>query len=136
MYPCLQFVVIDFHAESRFLLVKTLRRKFPTAVIHETDDAKQAIEIVRRAEIAAIITHRTFEIVGLELVRWLRNEDPMVPIIMVSGMDRAAEAVEAGATTFLPYDEWLRIGSVVEMHVDAGEGKPAAVIPAPDVAGA
>jgi hypothetical protein len=32
---------------------------------------------------------------------------------MVSGLDRTQTAIEAGATTFLSYDAWLRIGTVV-----------------------
>lgn len=111
------FVVIDFHAESRYLLVKTLRRKFPEAVVHETDDAEKAIEIARAVNLAAIITHRTFEMEGGELVRRLRDADPKVPIIMVSGMDRSEVAMAAGATAFLHYDEWLRIGTLVESHL-------------------
>lgn len=124
------FVVIDFHAESRYLLVKTLRRKFPQAVIHESDDAEKAIEIARAVNLAAIVTHRTYEMTGLELVARLRDADPQVPVIMVSGIDREAAALAAGATAFLNYDEWLRIGSVVESHLrarDLGEndGDPA-----------
>lgn len=111
------FVVIDFHAESRFLLVKTLRRKFPAAVIHESDDAEKAIEIARAVNLAAIVTHRTFEMEGIELVRRLRDADPRVPIVMVSGIDREAAALAAGASGFLHYDQWLRIGSVVEAHM-------------------
>jgi DNA-binding NarL/FixJ family response regulator len=124
------FVVIDFHHESRYLLVKTLRRKFPEAVIHESDDAAKAIEIARAVNLAAIITHRTFDIEGIELVRRLRDADPDVPIIMVSGIDRGTQAVEAGATCFLDYDSWLRIGSIVETHMrhsTAGGGGGSAV---------
>ncbi len=127
------FVVIDFHAESRFLLVKTLRRKFPEAAIHETDDAEKAIEIARAINLSAIITHRTFEMEGVELVRRLRDADPTVPIIMVSGIDREAQALAAGATSFLPYAEWLRIGSVVERHI-ASRGAPPDAGSACDVA--
>ncbi len=118
-------VVIDFHPESRYLLVKTLRRKFPNAVIHESDDAEKAIEIARAVNLAAIITHRTFEMEGSELVRRLRDADPKVPIVMVSGRDRSAAAHDAGATAFLSYDEWLRIGSVVERHLRGELERPA-----------
>jgi CheY-like chemotaxis protein len=121
------FVVIDYHAESRYLLVKTLRRKFPGAIIHESEDAEKAIEIARAVNLAAIVTHRTFEMEGVELVRRLRDADPKVPIIMVSGIDRATVAKAAGATSFLHYDEWLRIGSVVESHL-----RPAGETPASD----
>jgi DNA-binding NarL/FixJ family response regulator len=111
------FVVIDFHAESRYLLVKTLRRKFAGAVIHETDDAERAIQIAHDVSLSAIVTHRTFEVEGIELVRRLRDADPTVPIIMVSGIDREAAALAAGATAFLPYDEWLRIGTIAADHM-------------------
>mgnify|MGYP001573799336 CR=1 FL=1 len=58
-------------------------------------------------------SHRAVEIDGLTLIRFLRRVSPQVPIVMVSGIDRAAEAQEAGATCFLNYDEWLRIGTVM-----------------------
>lgn len=75
--------------------------------------------------LAAIITHRSFEMEGAELVRRFRDADPVVPIIMVSGVDRSAAAREAGATAFLHYDEWLRIGSVVEKHMRGADAAPA-----------
>lgn len=128
-----QFLVIDFHRESRYLLVKTLQRKFPDAVIHEAEDASHAVELTRTGHLSAVVTHRTFDLVGVELVKQLRAADARVPIVMVSGIDRASDAVAAGATSFLPYEEWLRIGSVVEVHMatrdalepDPKTGKPA-----------
>jgi hypothetical protein len=33
--------------------------------------------------------------------------------VMVSGIDRTDAALRAGATCFLNYDEWLRVGSLV-----------------------
>jgi DNA-binding NtrC family response regulator len=111
------FLVVDFQRESRFLLVKTLARKFPRAIIRECEDAAQAVQMARTQDLAGIITHRTFETPGADLVRQLREVDPEVPIVMVSGMDRAKAAMDAGATSFLNYDEWLRIGTIVEAHV-------------------
>lgn len=115
------FLVVDFQRESRYLLVKTLLRKFPGAVIREVEDAEQAVQMARTQDIACIVTHRTFETPGVELVRQLREVDPDVPIVMVSGIDRQKGAMEAGATSFLNYDEWLRIGTVVEKHIAARE---------------
>lgn len=117
MPTSLKFLVVDFHAESRFLLVKTLLRKFPGARIFEEEDADRALEVVRRHKLSAIITHRTFEVSGADLVRMFRQYDANLPIIMVSGMDRAESASDAGADSFLHYDEWLMIGSVVESHL-------------------
>lgn len=96
------------------MLVKTLRRKFASAAIHETDDAGDAVELVRRMSLSAIVSHRTFDVEGMELVRQLRAADREVPIVMVSGMDRGTAPLEAGANAFLHYDQWLRIGTVVE----------------------
>lgn len=111
------FLVVDFHAESRFLLVKTLVRKFPDARIIEEDDAGRALKLARSSDLSAIITHRTFEMEGIELVRQFRAANPRVPVVMVSGIDREEAALAAGANRFLPYDEWLRIGTLVEKLV-------------------
>ncbi len=113
----LQFLIVDFHSESRFLLVRTLLRKFPGAQIHECDDADVAVDLAKQSPLAAIITHRTFETSGVDLVRRFRAARPDVPVIMVSGIDREQVAMDAGASSFLPYDEWLRIGSAVEGHL-------------------
>jgi DNA-binding NarL/FixJ family response regulator len=112
-----KFLVIDFHAESRFLLVKTLQRKYPNSVIRECDDADNAVQIARAEHLSAIVAHRTFETTGAELVRLLRAVDSRVPIVMVSGIDREDEMLAAGATKFLHYDQWLRIGTVVAEHM-------------------
>lgn len=114
-----RFLVVDFHAESRFLLVKTLARKFPGAAIFEEDDANRATEIVRTRDLSAIVTHRTFEVSGVDLVRQFRTIAPEVPIVLVSGIDREEAALKAGANSFLPYDQWLRIGTVIDAHLRA-----------------
>lgn len=88
----LRFLVVDFHAESRFLLVKTLQRKFHDAIIHEKDDAGEAAAMVQRREIDAVILHRTFDVSGVDLVREFRALDPTLPIVMVSGIDRGGSA--------------------------------------------
>lgn len=120
--PPLIFLVIDFNAESRFLLVKTLRRKFPNAAIHETDVAEHAVELVRNLDVAAVISHRTFDVEGVELVRQLRHADANVPLVMVSGIDRGSAPLDAGANAFLHYDQWLRIGTVVEGLINENIG--------------
>lgn len=109
----LRFLVIDDNCDSRALLTRTLLRKYPDAVIHERERAEAAVAVARTGELNAIVTHRTFDHDGVELVRVLRAANPTVPIVMVSGMDRAKDAVAAGADKFLSYEEWLRIGNVV-----------------------
>lgn len=117
MHPAPVFLVIDFHAESRFLLVKTLLRKFPGALVQECEDADIAAQLAASARLTAIVAHRTFETTGAELVKQLRAVDARIPIVMVSGIDREAEMLAAGANAFLHYDEWLRIGTVVAEHL-------------------
>jgi CheY-like chemotaxis protein len=108
-----RFLVIDVNSDSRFLLVKTLLRKFPQSVIEECQDCDSAVALANTTPLDAIVTHRSLEVDGIELVRLLRAANPSVPIIMVSGSDRSSEALAAGANRFLSYDEWLRIGTVV-----------------------
>lgn len=108
-----KFLVVDNNADSRFLLVKTLLRKFPRASIHETDEAGKATALARQGSLDALVVHRATEMDGISLVRELREAAPQIPIVMVSGVDRSQEAIAAGANTFLNYDAWLRIGTVV-----------------------
>jgi DNA-binding NarL/FixJ family response regulator len=121
MFAAPHFVVVDYHSESRYLLVRTLLRKFPGTTISEFDEATDALTLVERERVAVIIAHRTFDVPGIELVRLFRVADPNVPIVMVSGIDRARAALAAGANRFLHYDEWLRIGSVVAELLDSSK---------------
>lgn len=109
----LKFLIVDDNPDSRFLLVKTLLRKFPQAILEETQDAESAVALVRSDRLSALVVHRAADVDGLTLVRMLRQANRTVPIVMVSGLDRARESIEAGADTFLNYDAWLRIGTVV-----------------------
>jgi len=108
------FLVVDHHHDSRYLLVKCLLRKFTNAIVQEAQDGDAAIEMARRGDIAAIVTHRTREYIGTELVEKLRAANAQVPIVMVSGIERSGPALAAGADRFLLYDEWLRVGTVVK----------------------
>ena len=116
-----KFLVVDDNTDSRFLLVKTLLRKFPKSVVQETQDAATASELAASDQVSAIVVHRAVDIDGVTLVRLIRDANPVVPIVMVSGIDRSKSAVEAGATAFLNYDAWLRIGSVVAELLEVGK---------------
>ena len=107
------FLVVDDNNDSRQLLVKTLRRKYPHAVFHECHKGDPAMVVAQRRDISAIISHRTFDYDGEMLVALFRRANPTVPIIMVSGYDRSHRALIAGADAFLNYDRWLMIGTVV-----------------------
>jgi DNA-binding NtrC family response regulator len=114
MPAALKFLVVDFHRESRYLLVRTLQRKFPQAEIVECEDVACTAHSLQAGDVSAIITHRTFDVTGVELVRQFKATAPSIPVLMVSGMDRSQEAKAAGGDGVLHYDEWLRLGSAVE----------------------
>jgi CheY-like chemotaxis protein len=109
----LTFLVVDDNDEHRFLLTKTLLRKFPNASVQECQDDETALVLAQAENLSAIVTHRTVGMGGIELIRGFRRVNPRVPVVMVSGIDRTKEALEAGATRFLLYDEWLRVGTLV-----------------------
>lgn len=118
--PVRKFLVIDDNVDNRFLLTRTVLRKYPQAVIIESGDLAAALEQVRLGGLDAVISHRAGEVDGLELLRELRAAHPTVPIVMVSGYDRTRAALEAGATCFLNYDEWLRLGTVIDEILAGG----------------
>lgn len=124
--PNLTFLVVDYYNDSRFLLVKSLLRKFPQASILEAEEGESAIQMAAQPGLAAIVTHRTREYFGTELVKRLRQANGDVPIVMVSGIERTVPALAAGADRFLLYDEWLRIGTVVKEVLE--QGRPPAVV--------
>jgi CheY-like chemotaxis protein len=113
MPDALNFLVVDDNPDSRFLLVRTLLRKFPAAVIHECQGAERSFELARQEVLTAIVVHRATEIGGIPLLRELRAIASSVPIVMVSSIDRREAAMASGANAFLLYDEWLRIGTVM-----------------------
>lgn len=108
-----RFLVVDDNPDSRFLLVKTLLRKFPRAIVQECQSSPAAVATARSERLAAIVAHRSHEDDGVSLARRLRQAASHVPLVIVSGIDRSREVEAAGADAFLNYDEWLRIGTVV-----------------------
>ena len=123
----LRFLVIDDHTDSRMLLVKSLLRKFPTALVQECQDGHTAIAIAEADTLSAIVAHRTYDYDGATLIGLLRRARPEVPLVMVSGHDHATKARNIGADAFLHYDEWLRIGTVVSEVMEQRAKEPRGV---------
>lgn len=119
-----RFLIVDDNSDSRFLLAKTLLRKFPGAQMLECQTSEKAVAILSREKPHAVVAHRTQETDGQTLIRSLRAADLTVPIVMVSGIDRREAARLAGANAFLHYDEWLRIGTVVAELLRAAAASP------------
>jgi CheY-like chemotaxis protein len=120
------FLVIDDNPDSRFLLVKTLLRKFPDSVLQECQSSLPAIDSAKSERVSAVVLHRASDADGELLIRLIRRVNATVPIVMVSGYDRSKVALAAGANCFLNYDEWLRIGTVVADLLEAKPSVPAA----------
>lgn len=113
MYKTRKFLLVDENPDGRSLLARTLHRKFVHALTVECIDSQAALEAAADTKLDVIIVHKADDVTGLELIRLLRQVNPKVPILAVSGYDRTQEALAAGATRFLNYDRWLLVGSVV-----------------------
>jgi DNA-binding response OmpR family regulator len=115
-----EFLLVDDNADNRFLLAKTLIRKFPNALMQECQDSEPALIATRRPSLTAAIVHRAADVDGLPLIEMLRKARPTLPILFVSGADMRTKAFEVGASAFLNYDAWLRVGAVVEDMLRTG----------------
>ena len=107
-----KFLLVDENADGRSLLARTLHRKFPQSLTLECIDADTAVSTAKSENLDAIIIHRA-DLPGVEIIRLIRALNPTVPILAVSGFDRAKESAAAGANRFLNYDQWLLVGTVV-----------------------
>lgn len=121
-----RFLIVDDNADARSLLTRTLLRKFPQSLATECGDANTALITVRSEKVDAIVVHRAGEVTGLELLPTLRKAAPDVPIILVSGIDRTAEALAAGADAFLNYDAWLGLGTLVSSLMNSRSARSTA----------
>lgn len=119
MTPLPKFLVVDDVAENRHLLAKTLLRAFSCSLIQECEESLPALAVAKHDRLTAIVVHRAADMDGLELVALLRELNPTVPIVVVSGRDSCPGAIEAGATAVLKYDAWGRIGTLVEETIAA-----------------
>jgi DNA-binding NarL/FixJ family response regulator len=111
------FLIVEHNPEGQFLLSKTLKRKFPEAEVASCQEAGAAIDLLRAAAYDAVVVHRAADMDGAETIRQLLAARPGTLVVMVSGCDRANEALAAGASVFLPYDQWLLLGTVVTEEI-------------------
>ncbi|MDO8545488.1 MAG: response regulator [Opitutaceae bacterium] len=109
----LRFLIVDDNPVSRFLISKTLLRRFPKSLISECQDCDAALRILEKENVSLIISHRTFDMDGVALVREFRGRNATVPILMMSGIDHREPALAAGANAFLTYEMWLMVGNHV-----------------------
>ena len=106
-------LVVDANSSGRFLLVWTLRQRFPRASIAECDNAEMAVATAAVERPDAIIAHRVPGLSCVELVRAIREANNSVPIVAVSGFEQGVEARAAGAASFGHFDDWKSIARAV-----------------------
>jgi DNA-binding response OmpR family regulator len=113
-FPNRTFLIVEHNPDGLELISWTLARKYPEAEIQHVVETADALELLHRESVDAVIVHRPIGMDGLEAIRAIRHARAAIPIIMVSSVDYSREAIEAGATSFLHYDSWLMLGGVVE----------------------
>ncbi len=127
MTAMLKILIVDDVAENRFLLAKTLLRKFPRAIIQECENSEAGIAAAKNDHLSVAVVHRAADLDGVRLIAQMRRANATLPLIMVSGRETCPEATLAGANTFLNYEAWLRIGTVVEEVLHTAAATPESV---------
>jgi two-component system response regulator FixJ len=123
------FVVDDDDAvrQSIAFLLKTAG-----VTVREFGSAGQFLEILPQVNSGCLVTDvRMPEISGIDLLRTVRERNPDLPVIVITGhgdVPLAVEAMKLGATDFLekPFDDELLIASVraaLSQDADAGKRK-------------
>ena len=98
-----QVLVVDDDALSRTLMVEALESRGYRAI--EAQGGEEGLALYRQRRPAVVITDLHMPgMRGLELLRRLREIDPQVHVVLVSGyasLSLAIEAMKAGAADFL-----------------------------------
>jgi hypothetical protein len=118
-----KFLIVDSNADNGALLVRSLIRKYPSASVQLSQDSAGAIETLAAQAVDVVVLHRTDTDDAVHLIEAFLRIAPDVPIVAVSGVNRSAPLLKAGAAAFLLYDEWLRLGSVVHSALEAKAAK-------------
>lgn len=106
-----KILVVDDDDHTRFLLTKTLLRRFPQLVMLECIQGSSALTTVAFEQLDLVIVRRGEDMSGLDLVGSLRRVAPALPSILVTAGDRM-EAIAAGATRCLNVEDWLQVGLI------------------------
>jgi DNA-binding NtrC family response regulator len=113
-----QFIIIDDNRDGRFVLSRALFRDYRTATLHEFRDLMAARELLAKLPPdggqTVVLLHRTAQLAGAELIRSVRALHPGVILVALGAPASARTAIEAGATCFLEYEAWLRLGPMIK----------------------
>jgi CheY-like chemotaxis protein len=110
-------MVVDDDEEKRFLIVHSLRQEFDEMTVCQCSSGQQAIEEMQRNPVDAVVTdHSMVPVNGIELIRWIRDRDGNVPIIMVTGHPQIEEeAMAVGATLVVPFMKFRELAHYLRL---------------------
>jgi len=100
-----KMILAEDDQDFREGLVLYIGDEIPGVEIEYVDDGKPLLERARNGGYALILTDNDMkQMNGLEAVRRIREFDKTTPIYLMSGRDVRKQALEAGATGYIPKD--------------------------------
>lgn len=105
-------LIVDDAAVDRLLIQRLLERAGRDWQIRSVGDAAAAMELIQSEPIDAVITDLQMpRIDGLALVRWIKQQRPHLPVVLVTGMgseQAAMDALRSGAASYSPKSQLAR----------------------------
>lgn len=117
-------LVVDDDTDGLFLIGKILRQTFPHAEILQAGDGTEALAILTRTQVDAVVTDNKMSAMsGLEMVRQIRRAGSPIPIIMLTGSDEIEkDALDAGVTVFHRTSDWSNVGAALQQYLKPSAG--------------
>ncbi|HZZ57446.1 MAG TPA: hypothetical protein VFE31_06425 [Opitutaceae bacterium] len=109
----LKFLLVDNDREGFFYYGRTLLRKFPQAVLMECKSAPEALQLIGDPALSGVVCHGAVGVRAEELIPQLRRRRADLPIIWVSSGPAKVAARDIGADRYLPFEEWLMVGTLL-----------------------
>ena len=115
MCACPRILLVNDDDDALFLIGRSIRRALPEAEVAQLRDGPSALAYCEKHHIDALITDNSMrDMDGLTLAREVRQRYSQVPIMMVTNSTHlAAEAEQAGVTSYLPSARWSEVGPIV-----------------------
>lgn len=107
-----RILIVDDAAVDRVLIQRLLERAEQDWRIQSVGDAAAAMELIQNEPIDAVVTDLQMpKIDGLALVRWIKQQRPHLPVVLVTGMgseQAAMDALRSGAASYSPKSQLAR----------------------------
>jgi CheY-like chemotaxis protein len=122
-----KFLLVDDDKEKRFLIAHHLAREFEGVSLVECDSGAEAIAHLKNHPVHAVVTDNSMSPVnGLELIIWLRERDPNLPVVMVTGNPEIERvAIKAGASVVVNSHKFKEVGPILKKLLGEEESPPA-----------